>query len=631
MTELTHPPVDVPRPPDGGPQPARGLTKFLDPLRIPPVLRPDLGQDPHHLTVELQRTEVLLHSELPPTTVWAYAGHFPGPTIEVHRGHWLQVTWKNQLCGPYPLVAVEVPRDMTGPPGPTNPFPQVGNEPGREGAPPNQKVADLPPWTVVHLHGARTDGSNDGLPENAVLPGQSQVAQYANDQRAATLWYHDHAMDITRLNVVTGLVGMYLVRDDEEHDLKLPCGRYEIPLVICDRNLDTDARGRLTGQLLYKVCNLKVTIPGGPPPFTTMLQYFGPYTTVNGVIWPHLDVEARWYRFRVLNASNSRFYRLSLLDEHNNVLHGAITQVGTDNGLLPEPLPIDGELILAPSERADILIDFSAYRGRRLRMVNTGAGQVNENPPIVPGRTDPEAGLVEPDVMQFRVGATPVHDSFTLPQELSPSFVRLTHDSLPHGHVHRWLVTPSPGIDPPHPELWEMEEVEDPASVTIPSDGVIQIQEPGREVLTLRRVARNYENETTFHVEHGAWEQWKFLNIAGGPQHPMHIHLVGFQALSRDVYDTSTFDIVVRGTSAPIGFSHPGTLDPNEHGWKDTIRVHPGEVVSVAAQFGGGTGRFVYHCHLLDHEDEGMMRPFLVMPTEVMALKPHLHDSHHHG
>ncbi|MBV9142387.1 MAG: multicopper oxidase domain-containing protein [Pseudonocardiales bacterium] len=625
MTETTRLTVPAPSPPTIGPQAGTGLTKFLDPVRIPPVLRPGPGQHPHHMTIELRATKVSLHSELPPTTLWTYAGHSPGPTIEVRRGQPVHVTWRNEISGRYPLVAVEV--EAPGPPGPEGPFPQVGNTPGRDGAQPNQDIANLPPWTVVHLHGARTDGSNDGLPENAVLPGRAQVAEYANDQQATTLWYHDHAMGITRLNVVSGLFGMYLIRDEEEDKLHLPGGEYEIPLIICDRNLDTDPAGRLTGQLLYKVANLKIDIPGLPET-RSLLQFFGPYTSVNGVIWPHLDVAARWYRFRILNASNGRFYRLFLLDEHDNVLPGAIKQIGTDQGLLPEPVSIEGELTLAPAERADVLIDFSAFRGRHLRLVNTGGGAINVNPPIVPGQTDPGAGLVEPDVMQFRVSSAPVHDRFELPKKLSRSFVRLTHDSLPHDHGHRWVVTApgSPAI--PHPELWEMAEV-DPATVTIPSDGIIQVQGPatGNNVITLRRVARRYEDASTFSVEHGAWEIWNFLNIPIGPAHPMHIHLVGFQALSRHIYHTESFDPQIHGSKTPIVFDRTGTLDPNEQGWKDTIRVNPGEMVSVAGQFVGGTGRYVYHCHLLDHEDEGMMRSFVVMPGEVMKLTdamPHM-------
>lgn len=628
MTEVADSAAAVHAEPDhpGTGSPAAGtmLRKFADPLRIPPMLRSRRDGYPPHLTIAMRATELKLHSELPPTPLWTYDGHFPGPTIEVRRRERLRVTWANRIDSPHPVVGVAVHRPP--PPTPAGPFPQPGNTPGREGAEPNPDVAALLPWTAVHLHGARTSGTNDGLPDNAVLPGDSQLAEYPNDQPAATMWYHDHAMDITRLNVMAGLAGMYLIRDDEEARLRLPRGRYEVPLLICDRNLDTDAEGRLTGRLLHKVAAL--AIPGVPVPPT--LPFFGPYTLVNGVIWPYFEVAARWYRFRVLNASNARIYRLFLLDEQGNPVPGAIRQIGTDAGLLPEPVTIEGELALAPAERADILIDFSPFRGQNLRLVNTGAGAVIDNPPTPPGQANPGAGLADPDVMQFRVSSRRCVDGFELPATLSPSFQRLTHHSLPAGHRDRWIVSTPPGAS--HPEIWEMAEV-DPATVTVPGEGVIQIKvrvphQPDLRLVTLRRVARRYDDAATFMVRHHAWEQWRLLSL-GGPPHPFHIHLIGFQALSRERYDTSGFHPGTGGTTAPLEPLGPGVLHPNEQGWKDTIQVGRGELVSVAGQFTGGTGRFVYHCHILEHEDEGMMRPFLVMPEEVMRLRPGTHGGGH--
>jgi spore coat protein A len=568
----------------------------------------------------MQKSYIKIHSELPLSSLWTYAGHFPGPTIEVRRGQRVRMTWSNQIEGTMPVVAVEVDGFPLPPPSP-----QTLNTPGRDGAQPRQVVANLPPWTVVHLHGAVTSGSNDGLPENALLPGHSQLAEYLNDQRATALWYHDHAMDITRFNVMSGLLGMYLIRDDEEEKLHLPSGQQEVPLIICDRNLDVDSQGRFTGQLLHKIAAFKIP---GLPDFRPLSPFFGPYTLVNGVIWPHFNVAARWYRFRVLNASNARIYRLFLLDEDGNVLSGAIKQIGTDSGLLPEPVSIEGELALAPAERADILIDFSVFRGKNLRLVSTGAGAIAGNPPVTPGEAKPEIGLPEPDVMQFRVSSKQIHDKFVLPTKLSLSFQRLTHDSLPHNHMHRWIVTAAPiGA---HPPLWEMVEV-DPSTVTIPGDGIVQVQLPANKVATLKRVALRYHDTPTFFIQQNVWEQWKFLNL-GDSTHPMHIHLVGFQALSRDRYDTTTgaFDPTVGGTTTPLPYIGPGILHPNEQGWKDTIQVGPGEVISIAGQFHGGTGRFVYHCHILEHEDEGMMRPFLVTPSEVMKLMPGMHGAHFH-
>ncbi|MCA1695234.1 MAG: copper oxidase, partial [Actinobacteria bacterium] len=190
-----------------------------------------------------------------------------------------------------------------------------------------------------------------------------------------------------------------------------------MPLILCDRNLDTDVHGNLTGELLYKT---KITPDNIKIPFT------GPFTLVNGVIWPHLNVDACWYRFRLLNASNFRSYGLELRDEHDAPITGALHQIGTDGGLLPAPVALSN-LTLAPGERADILIDFSAFRGRSPRLANTLT-------PAIPGATSPN-----PEVMQFRVAGAPAHDNFMLPGVISSSFVRLTHDALPKDHAHRWL------------------------------------------------------------------------------------------------------------------------------------------------------------------------------------------------
>jgi FtsP/CotA-like multicopper oxidase with cupredoxin domain len=405
---------------------------------------------------------------------------------------------------------------------------------------------------------------------------------------------------------MTGLAGMYLIRDAEEDGLRLPHGEYEVPLIIGDRNLDTDAEGNLTGQLLHKVTILSTV------PEKVTAAFTGPFTVVNGVIWPHFNVDARWYRFRMLNASNARFYTLQLRDENGATVAGALRQIGTDSGLLPAPLAL-GQITLAPAERADVLINFQAFQGRSLTLVNT------LNPPLEPGTNTPN-----PDIMQFRVRARPVHDGFTLPATLSPSFVRLTHETLPE-HVHRWLVLTL--LDGMHPEMWEMVEIDQPPA-TLPADGIVQVTLADGTVRTLQRVARDFKDVTNFYVDYNSWEQWSILN-ASSLSHPIHIHLIQFQALSRDSYDITGFDTAVGGTRTPLTPQGALPLDPNEQGWKDTIRVGGGQLVHVAGQFGGANGRFVYHCHILEHEDEGMMRPYVVMPEQVMRLDPHIDEDQH--
>ncbi|MEU5691816.1 multicopper oxidase domain-containing protein [Actinosynnema sp. NPDC020468] len=615
MTEvITRPAV-----PSAGP--TSGLTKFLDPLRVPPVLRPHLSWHQDELTVTMIRTEVRLHSQLPPTTVWAYDGHFPGPTIVVRRGRPLRITWTNGIEGKIPLVAVQAPIASApqNTPGFRNPD---GSLPA--GVSLIEGVTDLPSWNVVHLHGARTGGGNDGWAHNSVLKDASQLAEYPNDQQATTLWYHDHAMAITRFNLHAGLAGVYLVRDEEEDALDLPSGEREVPLVISDRNLDTDSRGNLTGQLLYKVPYL--TTPAGA---ALHLPFSGPFTLVNGVIWPRLDVEARWYRFRVVNASNSRFYQLRLVDDATGEpLDDAVRQIGTDGGLLPRPAALPaGGLTIAPAERADLLIDFSRLRGRHVRLTN---GHRTAAP--------------EPDIMQFRVEDRARHDRFELPEVLSPSYVRLHHGTTvpeDHDHIFVGLVPPGSGGED-HPQMWELQEITDPARIpaTLPAPGIVQLTDPNTgQVRTFERVASLFDDTTSVFIDHERWAIWNFVHL-GGPTHPMHVHLSQFQALTRSnlALDPATgaaagFDVAVGGTTAPLPAPGPGRpLDPQEEGWKDTYQVSAGEWLTIAGRFDGATGNFMYHCHILDHEDEGMMRPFVVMPAQ--AARFHVHrfgGGHHHG
>lgn len=223
------------------------LVPYTDPLTVPPVLRPDQPDVRHEIEIALRPTWVRMHSQLPPTLMWGYNGTVPGPTIEVRRGQRIRVAWTNRipLGSEYPVTAVEV-----GPAAPGQPQPH--NRPGREGVEPSKDVAALPAWSVTHLHGAQTGGGNDGWADNAVTFGDAQLSEYPNDHQAVQWWYHDHAMDITRFNVYAGLVGTYLVRDDEEDSLGLPSGARELPLILADRNLDTDADGRLNGRLLHK-------------------------------------------------------------------------------------------------------------------------------------------------------------------------------------------------------------------------------------------------------------------------------------------------------------------------------------------------------------------------------------------
>jgi len=585
------------------PAPNFGLTKFVDSLRIPPVLRSYSRRNRDELTITMTNARMRLHSQLPETTLWTFDGHLPGPIIEVRSGRRLRVAWANELKGTVPVVAVRAPYAQ---PTPAN-LPGYRNPDGSlpTGVELIDGVADLVPWNVVHLHGAMTNGGNDGWAHNGMLPGNTQLTEYPNRQAATALWYHDHAMAITRFNVFAGLAGMYLIRDDEEDGLGLPAGDHEIPLILADRNLDTDpATGALTGQLLFKFQYL---------PTGTSSPVTGPFTLVNGVIWPHLEVDPRWHRFRVLNSANARYFRLDLVDEAGTVHNDAVRIAGTDAGLLPAPAAVPaGGLTLSPAERADLLIDFSRFAGQRLRLVNTGAA-------------------VEPDIMEFRVGSRGRTDSFTPPARLSTSYVRLAHGTtVPEDHDEVFVATTPPAVaGRPHPEMWELKELTEPGDLPaqFPVEGVIQVTDPTTgQVRTFQKVARLFDETTTIFVNRGRWVVWNFIQL-GGPPHPMHIHMARFQLLTRrSIADLKPFDIAVGGTTTPLPAPSDRPIEKWEEGWKDTFNLRAGEWITVAGQFDDSTGEFMYHCHIIDHEDEGMMRPFVVHPPQV--AKFHMSSGH---
>lgn len=535
-----------------------GLEPFRDRLSIPPTwdLTRGGGRD---ITVRAVAEDVRLHSQLPRTPMWTYEGSVPGPTIVVRRGQRLRINWANEIEGTIPFTGVQC------------------------------------------------------------SPGHVQHCEYPNDQQAATLWYHDHAMDITRLNVHAGMSGMYWIRDRTEDRLRLPDGRREIPLVIRDVNLDANPRtGRFTGELLYKIGALSgAPLPGAPdqPVEDVTLPMAGPYTMVNGKIWPHLDVEAGWYRFRMLNASNSRLLTLALVDEDGADVTDAMHLIGTDGGLLPAPatVPEDG-LAMHASERFDVLIDFAALRGKRVRLTNRGA-------------QDP----LYPHIMEFRVSRRSRPDHFRLPDVLDPDYVRYVHDGevIPDDHGHAFIALVPGGTETDaHPALWELAEV-GPDEVTVGDSGVLQLTDPEGKLRTFVRRSKVFHDQNTIFLDSGKFAVWTFIHL-GGPPHPMHVHMTEFQTLWRRPIDATSFDPAHGSTTTPI--PAPGgelPLHDWELGMKDTFVIRPGTWQTIAGDFTGADGAFMYHCHILDHEDMGMMRPFMVRPPGVAAFDMHGHGGHH--
>ncbi len=352
------------------------LTKYLDALPIPGPAQPVTGVVGGEATYQIDMTqfEQQLHTDLPPTTVWGYAGSYPGPTIEATKDLPVTVEWINDIrdSNGVPRLDHYLPVDLClhGP----------------------DHLGDAP-RTVVHLHGGHVPHEADGYPEDTFLPGESATYIYPNNQLPATLWYHDHAMGITRLNVMMGLAGYYLLRDQFEIDLNLPSGENEIPLAIQDRTFRSD------GSFVY--------------PEQWQDQFFGDTLLVNGKVWPYLHIKQGKYRFRVLNGSNSRSYTLSLSTGDT------FQWIGTDGGLLEAPVDIT-EITLTPGERADLVIDFAGYSvGQEILLSNSA-------PAPFPG--DPGAGVIA-DVMKFIVQDQAGHTA-ALPATLRPIERLLEEDAI---------------------------------------------------------------------------------------------------------------------------------------------------------------------------------------------------------
>ena len=496
---------------------ASTLTQFVDALPMPEIVQP-VGKRPSpddpalqlpYYRVAMREFEGRVHRDLKPTLLWGYASSSPGPTFETRGGQGLLVEWVNEL--------------------PEKHFLPVDHSiHGAEGDKPEVRA-------VVHLHGAKAPAESDGYPENWYVPGKSSISHYPNRQDAAMLWYHDHALGINRLNVFAGLFGAFFVRDEFEDSLNLPRGKYEIPLMICDRIFDPG------GQLNYPVSD--------DPKAPWVPEVFGDAVLLNGKLFPYLEVEPRKYRFRVLNAANGRFFRLTLSNGQS------FKQIGTDQGLLPAPVPLT-RVTIAPGERVDLIIDFSEHDASG----SGGANIVLKNDNFL-------------NLMQFRVARKAAHDDSALPQTLR-------------------------------------------AVPKIPESSAVKTR-----TLTLGQTVDSINRPTMMLLNNAHWsmpvtenpvldstEIWSLVNLTDD-SHPIHLHLVRFQILDRRPIVTSIHwePGQFRYTGPAVG---PG---PGEAGWKDTVRADPGMVTRIIVKFEGYTGRYVWHCHILEHEDNEMMRPFDVV------------------
>ena len=489
------------------------LARFVDALPVPSVARA-ASQRKHPAypgrtlpcyRIEMRECKLHLHRDIPVTSLWGYDGTFPGPTIQARRGEPLLVEWVNALPSRHFL-----PIDHT----------IHGAERGK----PDVRA-------VTHVHGARAPASSDGFPEDWYTPGHSALYHYPNGQDAATLWYHDHAMGITRLNIYAGLFGAYLVRDDDEQALNLPAGDYDIPLTLCDRLVAQD------GQLYYPVSE--------DPAAPWVMQCNGNLVLCNGKIYPYFEVEPRRYRFRLINTANTRFFDLSL--SHDQPLQ----QIASDQGLLPAPLQRT-RVELYPAERADVVIDFAGFAGKSIQLRHQAEG-----------------------ILEFRVRERGGHDASALPASLRAV----------------------PRIDPAaaaQNRILTLNETDD-------ANG---------NAMTMLLDGKRWSDPVTEKPRQNTVETWSFVNLTGDA-HPIHLHLVRFQ-----VIDRRPFDLFAWNAHRKLVFTGPAiTPESQELGWKDTVRADPGMVTRIAMRFEGEPGRYVWHCHLLEHEDNEMMRPFDVLPA----------------
>jgi len=535
---------------------ARMLRKFVDALSVPSTIAPSgtLNGAPFY-DVRMKPLRKKLHRDLPATSLWGYNGEYPPPTFEVRRGHPIAVKWGNDLPGTHFLPI----------------------DPTVHGAEPSTPQVR----TVVHLHGIKVMPDSDGYPEAWFTNGfkrtgpffETQVYHYPNEQQATTLWYHDHALGITRLNVYAGLGGgFYLLRDDHEDSLGLPSGKYEIPLVIQDRYLNPD------GSLLYPV---QAPDRGGDPdtrvPPVWIPEFFGDTVLVNGTVWPFLEVEPRKYRFRILNGSNARVYRMKLQEAADTgQLLGrpgpVFQQIGSDGGLLPAPVNLT-QLLIAPAERLDVVIDFSAFAGKSFLLNNDAPAPYPDGDDVVPT-----------EVMLFKVNQRL--------QGRDQSRVPATLNNVP-------VLNPSTAVAMRDLVLSEL-------------DSDLPYENP---IIALINDA-HWDDPITETPKAGTTEVWRIINTTGDA-HPIHIHLVQFQVLDRRAFDPALY---------PGALVYTGSAEapaPNERrAWKDTVISLPGTVTRIIARFDlpsaarprpGSKFRYVFHCHILEHEENEMMRPYDVL------------------
>lgn len=589
------------------------------------------------------------------TTVWGYMagglGGYPGPTIVAYQGNPVTIRWQNKLPVDGHLLPVDTTIHIA--------------EPIRRPL----EAGFIP--IVTHLHAGHNLAAFDGTPEQWFTQSRSgpggtgpretgsdfvsSTMQYMNDQHSATLWYHDHALGITRLNVYAGLAGFYLLQDSQRLQLQsegvLPSGSYDLGMAIQDRAFTAD------GQLYYPAYK-NDPLPGTedtvgsvvPQEFydaygenapSIVPEFFGDTILVNGMAWPNLDVAAGDYEFRLLNGSDSRFYVLSVSDP--NV---AVYLVGTDGGLLPHAMTIsDGDgiqeagefLVLAPGDRVELVFDFSKLSaGETVRLLNSGPTFEPFKGVTADGLLLGDAEAATPDdpvgnIMQFTITSSLTPFDAQLFDDGSPVTLAANFVNLAADLDHNGIADAATNIR----NLGLFEGVEEYGRVT----PMLGKAEPGTITTDDEDVAANfgplsYNAPVTETPLLGSTEQWNLFNFTAD-SHPIHVHLVLYQVVEKHeiffqdedengIPDDTTGDGLVSygyGSSpdygtADIWIGDAIPLRPEETGWQDTVEIDPGTMMSIVATF-DLPGEYVWHCHILSHEDNEMMRPFVVEESTI--------------
>jgi len=701
------------------------IPQFVDPLPGLDAIVAGAGQ------IELQMTEFqaqVLPTGMPKTWVWGYLqpgqatrDSYLGPVIVATRGTPTEMKFVNNLgsAATTNVLAYKYSTDQTLHwADPLNNEANMWNHmamppaPGSEGA--ENYLGPIP--AVVHLHGGEVPPQLDGGPDawftsDGAYKGHAfyskdgaaatnyAIYRYPNSQEGSPIWFHDHTLGATRLNVYAGLAGGYLVVDPANDPQNLPP---LVPLVIQDRMFDTN------GQLFFPADSagglLWTTNPEHP---YWVPEFVGDVIVVNGKAWPYLQVAPKRYTFLFLNGSNARTYEMFLSDPVTNAAPPPMWVIGTDGGYLDKPVAVK-KLTMMPGERYLVVMDFGAVPGGTNFVVRNTA----KTP--FPAGAAPAASTVG-QVMQFRVVGTPGTDTSFNPAVAGatlrggagqgPAIVRLVNPATGTLAVaaqktreltlNEVMGMPQAAIDPvtglmttyPGGPLeilvnntkWNGERIN--GVMTDPMTGHLMYTFETRPDFTLDGTGKNWISERP---NEGETEVWEIVNLTADA-HPIHLHLVQFQVMNRQNFDTAKYNAAyaaafpgggydpMTGQPYPAGVFIPGfgpPLDyktgnaralggnpdiaavakgkplylkgaaapplPQEAGWKDTVVVYPGQVTRLAVRWAptdlpantpvanaafpfdpnGGHG-YVWHCHIIDHEDNEMMRPDEVTPLNV--------------